>query len=142
MEWKPIKVNKKIPIQHNGKTYYWYLNHNYGNDMWMVHLLNEYKASYKSNARFQNTPKSENKKQTAEPGKLCLKLSENLQASLMSDMQLSRNEVDQNISSHYHIHTPQKHSSPHKSFCHHIKNISSLNISNYQVHNIKLRISI
>ena len=50
---------------------------------------------------FQNPSKSENEKQATEPFKHHLKLSWNLWESLMSDMQLSKNEVDQLILVHF-----------------------------------------
>ena len=93
-------------MHQNGKTYHWCRNHNGGNGMWVVHLPDECKASEKPNARFQKPAKSENENQTAERGKRHLKLSENLQASLMSDNQLHKNQVNQLIWAYIPISSP------------------------------------
>ena len=82
-------------MHQNGKTYNWCRNHNNVNGMWVIHFPDKCKSSEKPKDQYQNPAKSENKNQTAEQGKLPLKLLENLRASFMSDMQLSNNEVDQ-----------------------------------------------
>ena len=97
-EWKYVKGDQDSNKQRNGKTYHWCCNHNDDKGMWVVDLPEECKASETQNARFQKPAKSENENQTAERGDRHLTLSENLQASLMSDMQLLKNEVDQLIS--------------------------------------------
>ena len=65
--------------------------------MWVVHHLDKFKASEKTNAWFQKPAEYKNKNQNAEWGKRHFELLENLQAYLMSDMELSKNEVDQLI---------------------------------------------
>ena len=63
-----------------------------------------------------------------------LKLSENLQASLMSDMQLSKSEVDQLISAYQLVALTYKL----WNVCHHNTNISSKkNLSRHQMRNIE-----
>ena len=68
--------------------------------MKVIHLPDKYKASEKSNVRSQKNAKPKNENQNAEPNKLLLKLSDNLQTSLMSNIQLSEVEVDWLISAH------------------------------------------
>ena len=98
LEWKYVKGYQDSTKQQNGKNYQCCCNQNDGRGMWVVHLPEEWKYSETPNARFQNPRKSENDNQTAELGDRHLTLSENIQASLISNIQLYKNEVNKLIS--------------------------------------------
>ena len=97
-EWKCVKGDQDSIKHQNSNTYHWCCNHNYGKGMWVVQLPEECKYSETPDTWFQKPAKYENDNQTVEWGDCHLTLSDNLHASLMSNIQLSKNEVDQLIS--------------------------------------------
>ena len=80
---KFVKGDQDSPMHHNEKTCNWCLNHSDDKGVWVVHVPDYCKASDKSNTWFQKPIKSKHDNQTEEQGDRRLKLSDNIQASLM-----------------------------------------------------------